>query len=140
MKNYFSIGEAAKMIHTTTETLRHYDRIDLLKPSIKDKSTKYRYYSIEDIVRLNTIHALQQMDLPLKDIKQVLEFKDLQKIIDFLEQAQLKADEKIASLRLSKEKFNWQKMIMKINYYKKKTIQMSLFKHIPLESFFFQIH
>ena len=79
MKNYFSIGEAAKMVHTTTETLRHYDRIDLLKPSIKDKSTKYRYYSIEDIVRLNTIHALQQMDLPLKDIKQVLEFKDLQK-------------------------------------------------------------
>ena len=67
MKNYFSIGEAAKMVHTTTETLRHYDRIDLLKPSIKDKSTKYRYYSIEDIVRLNTIHALQQMDLPLKD-------------------------------------------------------------------------
>ncbi|MFR5891409.1 MAG: MerR family transcriptional regulator [Bacilli bacterium] len=104
MKNYFSIGEAAKMANTTTETLRHYDRINLLKPSIKDKNTKYRYYSIEDIVRLNTIHALQQMDLPLKDIKQLLDLQDLQKIIDFLEQAQLKADEKIASLRLSKEK------------------------------------
>ena len=118
MKNYFSIGEAAKMVHTTTETLRHYDRIDLLKPSIKDKSTKYRYYSIEDIVRLNTIHALQQMDLPLKDIKQVLEFKDLQKIIDFLEQAQLKADEKIASLRLSKEKIQLAK-----NDYENKLLQ-----------------
>ena len=118
MKNYFSIGEAAKMVHTTTETLSHYDRIDLLKPSIKDKSTKYRYYSIEDIVRLNTIHALQQMDLPLKDIKQVLEFKDLQKIIDFLEQAQLKADEKIASLRLSKEKIQLAK-----NDYENKLLQ-----------------
>ena len=37
MKNYFSIGEAAKMANTTTETLRHYDRINLLKPSIKEK-------------------------------------------------------------------------------------------------------
>ena len=58
------------------------------------------------------------MDLPLKDIKQVLEFKDLQKIIDFLEQAQLKADEKIASLRLSKEKIQLAK-----NDYENKLLQ-----------------
>lgn len=27
MKKYFSVGEAAKAVHTTSETLRHYDRI-----------------------------------------------------------------------------------------------------------------
>lgn len=35
MKKYFSVGEAAKAVHTTSETLRHYDRIGLVKPSKK---------------------------------------------------------------------------------------------------------
>ena len=104
MKKYFSIGEAAKAVHTTSETLRHYDRIGLVKPSKKDEWTNYRYYTEQDIVRLNTVRALQIMDLPLQEIKQVLEYDDLKKIIEFLEQADKKADEKIAALQYSKQK------------------------------------
>ena len=102
MKNYFSIGEAAKAVHTTTETLRHYDRIGLVKPSKKDEWTNYRYYTEQDIVRLNTVRALQLMDLPLQEIKKVLEYDNLEKIADFLAQAEVKADEKIAALQYSK--------------------------------------
>ena len=72
MQKYFSIGEAAKAVRTTTETLRHYDRIGLVKPSKKDEWTKYRYYTEQDLVRLNTVRALQLMDLPLQEIKRVL--------------------------------------------------------------------
>ena len=79
MKNYFSIGEAAKAAHTTNETLRHYDRIGLVKPSKKDEWTNYRYYTEQDIVRLNTVRALQLMDLSLQEIKTVLEYDDLEK-------------------------------------------------------------
>lgn len=82
MKKYFSIGETAKAVHMTSETLRHYDRIGLVKPSKIDVCTKYRYYTKQDIVRLNTIHALQVMDLSLQEIKQVLEYDDLEKIIE----------------------------------------------------------
>lgn len=39
MKKYYSIGEAAKALNITTETLRHYDRINLVKPSRKDELT-----------------------------------------------------------------------------------------------------
>ena len=63
MRNYFSIGEAAKAVRTTSETLRHYDRIGLVKPSKKDEWTNYRYYTEQDIVRLNTVRASQVMDL-----------------------------------------------------------------------------
>ena len=104
MKNYFSIGEAAKAVHTTTETLRHYDRIGLVKPGKKDEWTNYRYYTKQDIVRLNTVRALQLMDLPLQEIKKVLEYDDLEKIIEFLARAEKKADEKIAALQTSKAK------------------------------------
>lgn len=102
MKDYFLISEAAKAVHMTAETLRHYDRIGLAKPSHKDRSSNYRYYTKEDIVRLNTIRALQQMDLPLQKIKEVLEYDDLEKIVHFLTEAEKKADEKIAALQHSK--------------------------------------
>ena len=104
MKKYFSVGEAAKAVQTTSETLRHYDRIGLVKPSKKDEWTNYRYYTEQDIVRLNTVRALQLMDLPLQEIKKVLEYDDLEKIVDFLAQAEKKADEKIAALQYSKAK------------------------------------
>ncbi len=115
MKKYFSIGEAAKAVHTTSETLRHYDRIGLVKPSKKDEWTNYRYYTEQDIVRLNTVRALQLMDLPLQEIKKVLEYDDLEKIIDFLAQAEKKADEKIAALQYSKSKIQ----LAKSDYEKK---------------------
>ena len=104
MKKYFSVGEAAKVVHTTSETLRHYDRIGLVKPSKKDEWTNYRYYTEADIVRLNTVRALQLMDLPLQEIKKVLEYDDLEKIVDFLAQAEKKADAKIKALQYSKTK------------------------------------
>lgn len=66
MKKFFSIGEAAKATNMTSETLRHYDRLGLVKPGKRDEWTNYRYYTEQDIVRLNTIRALRQMDLPLQ--------------------------------------------------------------------------
>lgn len=104
MKKIFSVGEAAKAVHMTSETLRHYDRIGLVKPSKKDAWTNYRYYTEQDIVRLNTVKALQMMDLPLREIRQVLSYDDLEKIVAFLSQAERKADEKIAALQYSKAK------------------------------------
>ncbi len=115
MKKYFSVGEAAKAVHTTSETLRHYDRIGLVRPSKKDEWTNYRYYTEQDIVRLNTVRALQIMDLPLQEIKRVLEYSSLEKIVDFLVQAEKKADEKIATLQYSKSKIQ----LAKADYEKK---------------------
>lgn len=131
MKNYFSIGEAAKAVQTTTETLRHYDRIGLVKPSTRDEWTNYRYYTEEDIVRLNTVRALQLMDLSLQEIKKVLEYNDLEKIVDFLAQAEEKADEKIAALQYSKSKIQ----LAKADYERKlkahKNPNGSFIKEIP---------
>lgn len=104
MKKYFSISEAAKSVHTTSETLRHYDRIGLVKPSQKDERTNYRYYSEQDIIRLHTVRALQKMDLPLQAIREVLQYRDLREVVDFLKEAEKRADEKIADLQYSKTK------------------------------------
>lgn len=104
MKNYFSISQTAKIVDMTTETLRHYDRIGLVKPSKTDEWTGYRYYSQQEIVRLNTIRALRCMDLTLSEIKDILAYDDFNKIVETLKQAEKSADEKIAELSYAKTK------------------------------------
>ena len=131
MKKFFSVGEAAKAVHTTSETLRHYDRIGLVKPSKKNEWTNYRYYTEQDIVRLNTVRALQVMDLPLREIKKVLEYDDLEKIIDFLVQAEKKADEKIAALEYSKSKIELAKADYERKLQARQTFQGTVLKDMP---------
>ncbi|MDE5728726.1 MAG: MerR family transcriptional regulator [Clostridia bacterium] len=104
MKNYFSISQTAEIVGITTETLRHYDRIGLVKPCKTDEWTNYRYYSQKEIVRLNTIKALRCMDLTLSEIKEILAYDDFNKIIETLKQAEKSADEKIAELNYAKTK------------------------------------
>ncbi len=104
MEKYFSIGETARAVNVTCETLRHYDRIGLVTPSKRDDWTGYRYYTKSDIIRLHAVRALQCMDLPLKEIRQILEYNDLGKIIGFLTQAEQSVDAKIKALEYSKSK------------------------------------
>lgn len=130
MKKYFSISEAAKMVRATSETLRHYDRIGLVKPSCRKEWTNYRYYSEQDVVRLQTVRALQKMDLSLQEVKQVLEYDDLTRIVDFLTEAEKKADEKIADLQYSKTKIQAAKAD-----YENKLKQQSLTEKTVLQYF-----
>ena len=55
----FRIGEFSKLGQVSTRMLRHYDQLGLLKPSDTDQFTSYRYYTIEQLARLNRIIALK---------------------------------------------------------------------------------
>lgn len=138
MKEFFSIGEAARAAHTTSETLRHYDRIGLVKPSKKDEWTNYRYYTEPDIVRLNTVRALQLMGLSLQEIKAALAYDDLEQVISFLTQAEKKADEKIAALQYSKSKIALAKRTMKGSCRNSKNLTALLLKTSQSASFYCQ--
>lgn len=130
MEKLFTISQTAKMVGMTAETLRHYDRIGLVKPHKTDEWTGYRYYSNQEIVRLNTINALQYMDLSLKEIKNILEYTSFEKIIEILESAEITADNKIAELNRTKIKIQRAKV-----FYENKLInnvQDSNFFKMPL--------
>lgn len=104
MEKYFSISKAAEIVNMTTEALRHYDRIGLVKPCKTDEWTGYRYYSQREIVMLNTVSALRSMGMPLKKIKDILQYDDFKKIIDGFEQALRQADIKIKELEDAKRR------------------------------------
>jgi DNA-binding transcriptional MerR regulator len=68
-----AIGEFAWLGQVTIETLRHYDRMGLLKPVFVDPFTGYRHYTLEQLPRLNRILALKDLGLPLQDIRRMLD-------------------------------------------------------------------
>jgi effector-binding domain-containing protein len=69
----FKIGEFSKLSHVTVKTLRYYDQIGLLKPAKVDRWTSYRYYSADQLPRLNRILALKDLGLSLDQIARLLD-------------------------------------------------------------------
>jgi effector-binding domain-containing protein len=52
--------------------LRHYDELDLLKPAHIDHNSGYRFYTAEQLPRLNRILALQDLGFSLRQIGELL--------------------------------------------------------------------
>ncbi len=68
----FRIGDFSQLGQVSIRTLRLYDERDLLKPAQIDKFTGYRYYTIEQLPRLNRILALKDLGLSLEQIGDLL--------------------------------------------------------------------
>jgi effector-binding domain-containing protein len=64
----FKIGDFSMLSRVSVKTLRYYDEIGLLKPVEVDRFTSYRYYSADQLPRLNYIIALKDMGLSLEEV------------------------------------------------------------------------
>ncbi len=69
----FKIGDFSKFSRVSVKMLRHYDRLGLLKPSRIDPLTNYRYYSADQLPRLNRILALRDLGFTLEQIAALLD-------------------------------------------------------------------
>lgn len=69
----FKIGDFSRLCRITVRTLRYYDEIGLLKPVKIDTFTGYRYYSVDQLPRLNRIAMLKSLGLSLDDIRELLD-------------------------------------------------------------------
>ena len=69
----FRIGEFSRLSRVSVRMLRHYDQLGLLKPSQTDSSTNYRYYSADQLPRLNRILALRDLGFSLEQIAGLLD-------------------------------------------------------------------
>jgi len=66
------IGDFARLSQVSVVTLRYYDEMDLLKPIRVDDFTGYRYYSANQLPRLNRILALKDLGFSLEQIRLML--------------------------------------------------------------------
>lgn len=73
----FQIGDVAKLFHISVGSLRHYEHEGLLTPHYIDPATGYRYYSTQQFEVLNTIRYLRALDMPLDQIADFLQNRDV---------------------------------------------------------------
>ena len=64
----FKIGDFSRLSLVTVKTLRYYDEIGLLKPVMVDRFTGYRYYTADQLLKLNYIVALKNLGLSLNEV------------------------------------------------------------------------
>ncbi len=72
----FQAREFAELAGVTVRTLHHYDRLGLLKPS-RYTEAGYRLYGERDFARLQQIVMLKFIGLSLKEIKELLNQREL---------------------------------------------------------------
>ena len=105
----FQIGDVAKMFHLSVGSLRHYEKMGLVKPEYIDEYTGYRYYSTRQFECLNTIRYLRVLGVSLPKIEGFLKNRNLEKIQEMLlqqrevvirKQAELKGIERKIENRL----------------------------------------
>lgn len=106
MKEIISITEMAKLRNISTETLRHYDRIDLLKPVHVDPDTGYRYYSITQYEKIGTIRELKNLGMSLREIKEYFDNRNVESSRILLTEQKEKIDEQIDKLIRIRQEIN----------------------------------
>lgn len=79
--SFLSIGEFAKLCHTTKHTLYHYADIGLFSPSYTDENG-YRYYHVLQYDLFLTIQHLHRSGMSLRSIKEYLTDRNPRKIVD----------------------------------------------------------
>lgn len=107
----YSIGQASEMIGVPIPTIRYYDSVALCSPSFTDENSGYRYYSIDDIFKLDLIRCLgRQMGIPLKQIRDFLrESNDPEAIKKYLQQQEESINKQIIELQY-RQKFISEKL------------------------------
>ncbi len=71
----YQIGEVTKRLNISADTLRYYEKINLL-PRVSRNASGLRIYYDKDLSRLKFIRRAQRMGFSLDEISQLLVFRE----------------------------------------------------------------
>lgn len=97
-----TVGQMARLNNISEQTLRLYDKMELLKPYIVNKENKYRYYSAKQSARLDMIQYMKALGMNLKSIKEQLDKGDLSLVKSILAKRSDHIDKQIEELNYQK--------------------------------------
>ena len=111
MKDKFLIGELSKLFNISTDTLRHYDRIELLKPEY-DPKNHYRYYTLRSFFILSRILFFKSLDVSLEEIKSYMRNKNTSNLLALLRKKEDEVDHKLHKLMNLKNKIQTKRELL----------------------------
>ena len=100
----FKIGEMAKLFNLSVSSIRHYENIGIISPEYTDPDTGYRYYSTRQFEAFNTIRYLRALDMPLHEISDFMDGREVDKIEQKLRAQQQNVELKLAELKRVQKK------------------------------------
>ncbi|MCQ4725341.1 helix-turn-helix domain-containing protein [Anaerotignum faecicola] len=109
MKDLYSIGEVAKIMGVSIQTLRYYSSINLLHPIYTNSATGYRYYSVNQLHFIDRIKYLQKLGLSLEEIKKVILNNDIKELVSLLDKHKSRCIEEISKLYDVIDSIEWYK-------------------------------
>ncbi len=68
---YLQIGELAKQANTTTQAIRFYERIGLVRPATRGEN-RYRLYAPEAVNEVRFIRRAKRMGLTLNEVSELI--------------------------------------------------------------------
>eukprot|EP01155_Anaeramoeba_flamelloides_P023501 Anaeramoba_flamelloidesa807683_108.p1 GENE.a807683_108~~a807683_108.p1 ORF type:complete len:271 (+),score=5.20 a807683_108:175-987(+) len=101
--NFLKISEFGKMGKTSRKMLIHYDKINILKPAYTDPSTKYRYYSVEQLKSLAMIKSLQAIGVSLGEIKEKYLNTNMSDYLKNLKKEEKIIEKKFAEIQMARK-------------------------------------
>ncbi|MFJ8313602.1 MULTISPECIES: MerR family transcriptional regulator [unclassified Streptomyces] len=78
MNSTMPIGDFSRATHLSVKMLRHYHEVGLLEPVEVDVDSGYRRYAAEQIVKAQIIRRFRDLEMPLDDIRIVLQAPDVE--------------------------------------------------------------
>ncbi|NMA82674.1 MAG: MerR family transcriptional regulator [Epulopiscium sp.] len=99
MKPKILIGEMARLHNISTQTLRYYDQIGLLKPQYIDEENNYRYYSVDQFALLDSILLLKELGMSLQQIQNYFDDRNTESMMELLQVKQRKIEKEIRLLK-----------------------------------------
>lgn len=108
----FSIGEVSQMFHLSVGSLRHYEKAGLLKPEYISPESGYRYYSTRQFEVLTTIRFLRILDMPLEQIRDFLNNREISKMQHMLQNQKEAILQKKKELELMERKIDQQLVLI----------------------------
>lgn len=72
MRQALRIGEFSALGRVSVRMLRHYEKLGLLSPAQTDPVSGYRYFTLDQLPRLNRIIALKELGFTLEQVGAIL--------------------------------------------------------------------
>ena len=101
MRKHLTIGELADLMKISTSNIRYYEKEGLLFPC-KIDNNGYRLYDFNELDRLETILLLRKLDVPLKQLKCIINNYSIDDYMEILNSSLSSIDSKIEQLENKK--------------------------------------
>lgn len=113
-----TIGRFARLAGLSVPQLRHYDRLGILVPAVRDRRSGYRYYRWSQIAPARVIALLRSIDMPLADVQGLLAGPEPERIRQVFATHRARIERRLSAARTALESIDrvmWEDQLMHVD-------------------------